>query len=154
MDYLVWIPLFGLPAHDSKVVSLLAAHGVTTPVTLPAQTSTTGADFKLHGFGVGFTSEFALRGGVANLPILASVIIIVSPAKVKKGWKLYTGALPAGIKVTDSKDDVIAKLGPPDSSDADYTSAGWTLDGLELGITFTDDWKQVKQLGLSLPGAL
>ena len=154
MDYQAWVPLFGLPATDPKVVSLLAAHGVTDPVTLPPQTFTTGADFKPHGFGVGFTSEFTLRGGAADLPILASVVIVVSPAKVKKGWVLYAGALPGGIKASDSKDEVVANLGPPANVNDDYTSAGWAIDGLELGIAFTEGWKQIKQLGLSLPGAL
>jgi hypothetical protein len=154
MDYQEWLPLFGLAATDPKVVAALAAHGVTKPVTLPPETSTTGVDFKPHGFGLGFTSEFTLSGGVADLPILASVIFVAIPGKSSKGWRPYSGSLPHGLAKSDSKDEVVGKLGEPASLDNFFCSAGWDIDGLSLGISFSDDWKQIKQLGLSLPGAL
>jgi hypothetical protein len=154
VDYQTWLPLLGLAATDKKVVSMLAALGVTAPVTMPPDMLTTGVDFKPHGFGVGFVSEFKFRGGIADLPILVSVVIIVAQAKKSKGWSLCKGALPGGLKQTDSKNEAISKLGPPDSCDDDFCSAGWTVDGLKLAVRFDDDWKQIKQLGLSLPGAL
>ena len=155
MDYQQWLPLFGLAATDGKVVSALAAAGVTTPVVLPPQTFTTGVDFKPKGVGVGCTAEFKLReGGVADLPILASVVLMTAPSKNAKGWTPYAGPLPHSIKKTDSKDDLVAKLGEPATLDDFFNSAGWVIDGLRLGVLFTDDWKKIKQLGLMLPGAL
>lgn len=154
MDFQQWLPLFGLPATDGKVVSALAAAGVTAPVVLPPQTFTTGVDFKPQGVGVGFTAEFKLReGGVADLPILASVVLMTAPSKNAKGWTPYNGPLPHGLKKTDSKDDVVAKLGEPATLDDFFNSGRWVIDGQQLGILFTDDWKKIKQLGLSLPGA-
>lgn len=154
MDYQEWLPLFGLAANDGKVIAALAAHGVTTPVTLPPQVFTTGVDFKAQGLGVGFTSEFTLRGGVADLPILASVVMMTAPSKNAKGWTPYAGPLPHGLKKGDTKDDVVAKLGEPVKLDDFFCSGRWVIDAQQLGILFTDDWKKIKQIGLSLPGAV
>ena len=155
MDYQQWLPLFGLAASDSKVVSALAAAGVTAPVELPFQTFTTGVDFKPRGLGVGFTAEMKLReGGSADLPILSSVVMMTAPSKKAKGWAPYAGPLPHGLAKGDGKDDIVAKLGPPTTLDDFFNSAGWVIDGLRLGVLFTDDWKTIKQLGLMMPGAV
>lgn len=154
MDYDEWLPLFGLPANDRRVAAALAAHGVSKPVALPSQEYATGVDFKAHGLSVGFTSEFTLSGGVADLPILASVVMMLILGKSAKGWTAYTGSLPHGLEKSHSKDDLVGLLGEPANLDEDYSSALWLIDGKELGVSFTDDWKHIKQLGLSLPGAL
>ena len=78
MDYQQWLPLFGLAASDSKVVSALAAAGVTAPVELPFQTFTTGVDFKPRGLGVGFTAEMKLPG-------VATLSFDLEPAPVPNG---------------------------------------------------------------------
>ena len=63
----------------------------------------------------------------------------------------YTGPLPHGLKKSHSKDDVVALLGEPVNLDADLYSARWVIGGRGLGILFTEGWKNIKQLGLSLP---
>lgn len=153
MNYTEWLPLFGLAANDQAVVGALATHGVTTPVTLLPQWSSTGVDFKNDGVSVGFTSEFNLRGGVADLPILSRVVMKPLLGKTAKNWTAYDGPLPHGLKTSHSKDDVLALLGNPVNLNEDFCSALWVIDGLELGILFTEDWRKIKQLGLSLPGA-
>lgn len=154
MDYQEWLPLFGLPANDRKVVAALAAQGVSKAVALPLQEFATGVDFKASGLSIGFTSEFTLSGGVADLPILASVVMMLILGKSAKGWIIYDGPLPYGLNRGHSKDDLVNLLGEPANLDEDYSSALWLIDGKELGVSFTDDWKHVKQLGISLPGAL
>ena len=153
MNYQDWLPLFGLPATDPKVIAALAANGVTAPVTLPPETSATGIDFKPHGYGVGFTSEFTLRAGVAGLPILSSVVIKTIPNKNAKGWTPYSGALPHGLTKNDSKDVALTKLGKPAVLSDAFFSGRWEIDGIDLGVSFSDDWQKIKQLGLSLPGS-
>lgn len=153
MNYQEWLPLFGLPANDQKVVAALAVHGFNKPVTLYPQEFSTGVDFKNEGIGVGFTSEFTLRGGVADLPILSSVVMQLRLGKTTRDWTVYAGPLPHGLKATHCKDDVVALLGEPVNLDKDFCSALWVINGQEIGILFTDDWKKIRQLGLSLPGA-
>jgi len=151
MDYQEWLPLFGLPANDRRVVAALAEHGINTPVTLRPQELTVNVDFKNDGMSAGFTSEYTLRHGVADLPILSSVVMKIILGKTAKNWTVYTGPLPHGLKKTQSKDDVVSLVGEPVNFDADLCSARWVIDGLGLGILFTEDWKSIKQLGLSLP---
>lgn len=151
MRFETWLPLFGLAATDAKVVAALADAGHTGAVKLPPQTSTTGIDFKPHGISLGFTSAFRLHDGDATLPILASLVL--KPA-ARKDWKAYPGPLPHGLAPSDGKDAVVAKLGPAVALDDYFCSGGWDVDGLRLGILFTDDWSLIRQLGLSLPRAL
>lgn len=154
MDYRQWLPLFGLAASDEKVVAALAAAGSTAAVVFPRDTFTTGVDFRAAGLGVGFTAEFKLRSGGANhLPILGSVVMMTAPSKKQKGWSAYVGPLPHGIDKKDDKDALVAKLGEPKVVDDFFASAAWEIDGLRLGVLFTDDWKTIKQLGLAMPGA-
>ena len=150
-NYQDWLPLFGLSASDRQVVALLAAHGVNTPVTLRPQELTVNVDFKNDGMSVGFTSEYTLRRGVADLPILTSVVMKTILGKTAKSWTTYTGLLPHGLKKMHSKDDVVSLLGEPVNLDADLCSARWVVDGRGLGILFAEGWKNIKQLGLSLP---
>jgi len=154
MNYQDWTPLFGLPANDPKVVSALAARGFTGPVTLEPDESSTSVDLKQEGLSVGFNSEFSLNGGVADLPILSTIVMMTILGKTAKNWTAYTGPLPHGLTVDTSKDEALALLGEPENLDEDYESALWLIDGQELGVTFTEDWKRIKQLGLSLPGAV
>lgn len=153
VNYQEWLPLFGLPANDPKVVAALASNGVTSPVTLPPQEFSTGVDFKNEGISVGFTSEFTLRGGAADLPILSSVVMQLRLGAITKDWTPYSGPLPHGLKKSNTKDEIVALLGTPANLDQDFCSALWIIDRQELGILFTDDWRKIKQLGLSLPGA-
>lgn len=154
MDYQEWIHFFGLPATDANVVKALAAHGFTTPVTLPPQTLVTGVDLKSEGISVSFMSEFKLRGGVADLPIVTSVVMKTLPGKNAKGWTAYAGPLPYGLDIGDTKEDVIAKLGDPATLNDTFHSGRWVVDGHHVGILFTDDWKKIRQLGMTMPGAI
>lgn len=153
MNYKEWLSLFGLPSNDKAVIAMLAAHGVNTPVTFPPQWSSTGVDFKSDGVSVGFTSEFNLRGGAADLPILSRVVMKLLLGKTAKNWTTYTGSLPHGLSTNHSKEDVLSLLGEPTNLSQDFCSALWSIDGNQLGIHFTDDWGKIKQLGISLPGA-
>lgn len=155
MDYRKWLPLFGRAATDAEVAAALVAAGSTAKVSFPKDTFTTGVDFRDVGLGVGFTAEFKLRaGGATDVPILASVVMMTAPGKKAEGWKPYTGPLPHRLLATDTKDDVVAKLGEPATLDDFFASAAWLVDGKRLGVLFTDDWKTIKQLGLMLPGAI
>jgi hypothetical protein len=151
MDYREWLPMIGLAATDPRVVAALAAHGVTAPVTLGPQELETGLDFKSDGMSLTFNSEYDVRGGVADLPILSQIVMMIVLGKTAKNWTAYTGPLPFGLKSTDSRDDVIARIGQPIVADDDFCSARWMIDGQDLGIRFTPEWKQIKQLGVGLP---
>jgi len=144
----------GLAITDPRVSTAVAAAGVTKTIALAPDDLAVRADMKDRGMSIGFTSELTLRRGVADLPILTSVMMNLIPAKSSKGWTPYVGPLPRGLRTTDTKDDVIARLGEPQSLSADFFSAGWLVDGLDLGVTFTSDWTKIRQLGLSLPGSL
>src|SRR5579871_5621161 len=133
VDYQSWAAFLGLPANDSQVVAALAADGVTNPITLRSDELTVNVDFKRYGMSVGFTSEYALRGGVADLPILTSVVMKPVLGKTAKNWTAYSGSLPYGLKKTHSKNDVVSLLGDPVHSDSDFYSARWKIDGRELG---------------------
>lgn len=154
MDHREWLPLLGLAATDARIVSMLAKFGTNTPITLPHQTSETGVDFKQHGMFISFKSEFALKGGSPKLPILTTVGFKLVPGKKAKGWVPYTGSLPGGIEPTDGKDELIVKLGRPVTLDEFFNSAAWLIETHRLGVLFTEDWKQMSQLGLSMPGAV
>lgn len=155
MDYQEWLPLFGLAATDPRVVNALAAQGVTAPVTLPPQTLVTGVDLKTAGLSVSFMSEFKLRGGVADLPILIAVVMTTVPGKsAPKGSKPYAGPLPHGLSKKDGRDEVVAKLGEPVVLDDYFNSGRWVVDGHHVSILFTDDWKAIRQLGVTMHGAI
>ena len=87
------------------------------------------------------------------MPILSSVVLMLRLGKRASGWTVYGGALPHGLSNTSSKDEVVALLGAPTNLNDTFCSALWVIDGKELRILFTDEWKQIKQLGLSLPRA-
>lgn len=152
MSFEDWRPLLGEKANSKGVVDLLVANGVHSPVTLGKEDLTVNVDLKSRGMSIGFTSEYVLRGGVADLPILSSIVMKVVVGKAAKGWTPYTGTLPLGLGADSSRDAIVALLGAPASSDDDFQSARWTLEGnLSLGVQFADEWKRIKQIGLSLP---
>lgn len=154
MTYSDWLPLLWLSARDPKVISALAANGFDKPITFRPDESTASVDFKAHGMSVGFTSEFLLKGGASDLPILSTVVMKPLLGKSARGWTAYRAPLPHGLSASHTRDDVSAVLGTPANLDEDFCSALWEVDGLEIGILFTEDWKQIKQLGVSLPGAI
>jgi hypothetical protein len=153
LNYQDWLPLFGLAAHEPAVLAMLASQGVKTPVTLPRQWSSTAVDFRELGVSIGFTSEFNLSGGAADVPIVSRFAMKLILGKTAKNWSTFTGALPHDLLASYSKDKVVSVLGEPTKLSQDYRSASWIIDGQQLGIHFTDDWAHIKQLGLSIPGA-
>lgn len=154
MSYQEWVSLFGLSATDPQVSAALAKAGVTKVIALASDELAMRADMKDQGMSIGFTSELKLRNGVADLPILTSVMMKLIPAKAAKGWTCYAGQLPQGLKASDTKNDVVTRLGEPQTLSTDFFSGRWRVDGLNLGVTFTSDWMKIRQLGLSLPGSL
>lgn len=155
MDYQEWIPLFGMPANATQVLNALARHGITKPVSLNRDELSTGVDFEKDGMSLGFTSEFKLRGGVADLPILSSVVMETILGKsTPKGWVAYAGPLPHGLAKTQSKDSVLALFGEPVKLSDRFHSARWVVDGRNISILFTDDWSNIRQLGVTMPGAI
>jgi hypothetical protein len=155
VNYQDWLPLFGLPANDPRVVQALAAHGIHQPVEFGDPTeSTTGVVFREHGLFVNFTSAFRLNGGSADLPILMEVGMKTIPGKSAKKWTAYAGPMPFGLTIGTSKDEALKLLGAPLVLSEDYVSGRWLVDGYDLGVGFTDDWAKINQLGLSLPESI
>ena len=48
----------------------------------------------------------------------------------------YTGQLPKGLTFDDSRDQVLARLGPPDLPDEDMSTHVWEFDGFCITVEY------------------
>jgi hypothetical protein len=150
MDIKHWVDLFGKAADDSQVRASVAKAGITKPLKIGRNELSVRADIKGEGTTIVFTDESLLRpdGGVARRPILSAVMAVIQSAD--KG-NLYKGALPHGLKKSDSQTAVRARFGPPTESNEDNQTDAWLVDGLTLAVSFSEDLKSIIQLSLAHP---
>ena len=76
------------------------------------------------------------------------------------GFKAYAGALPWGLKWSDSKQDVYAKLGKPmplddddddDDEDIDMRIDNWVKSGVQATVKYSLDHSELKWVILAIP---
>ena len=100
-------------------------------------------------------SEFKLRGGVADLPILTAVVITIVPGKsAPKGRSPTQDRCPmAWTRMTAATRWSRSWASPSCWTDF-FNSGRWLVDGHHVSILFTDDWKTIRQLGVTMQDAI
>jgi hypothetical protein len=152
MAYNEWVQLFGKSADDAKVRDAASRAEITKPLKIAREELSVRTDIKGEGTTIIFTDDSVLPGGggVAGRPILSGLMMTLQSRNKKN---IYKGPLPYDLKTEESQATVRARLGPPAQSNEDYQTDAWTIDGLEIAVSYTEDLKSIIQVSVSLPGS-
>jgi hypothetical protein len=152
MAYNEWVQLFRKSADDAQVRKAVVNAGITKPLKIGRTELSVRRDIKGEGTTVIFTDDSVLPGGggVAGRPILSGLMMILQTGNKKN---IYNGPLPYDLKVQDSQATVRTRLGPPAQSNDENQTDAWTIDGLQLAVSYAEDLKSLVQVSVSLPGS-
>lgn len=144
--YEYWSPLFGKPSQDEEVIRRFHAAGFSKLPYISKDDSEQSED--IGGLTVSF-----------YLPEMIGMDV-----KLKKGQGVFTGIaihlnkykkrtefspLPYQFQYDESIEDMIKRLGKPDSAEDEWCS--WIIDGFEVTAHFSEDLKIFEDLTVYIP---
>jgi hypothetical protein len=148
MNYQDWINLFGRDSEDKAVKDLLAERGVmkVPPIKKDHLNTRVPLDDSMLIFGAAELFPSRSSGGDGACVLSALVL----PLKGYK-WGEYKGELPHQLKPTDTQKALRKRFGKPRECDEDFYWDEWVIDGLDLRVTYAEDYKSLAAVSLTLP---
>lgn len=152
MNYETWSRLFGRTPNDPDVAAAVAAAGIVKTLSIGSDELSVAADIPGQGLTISFTDESILRpqGGLADLPILSSVMMLLRHPSAPH---LYKGPLPFGLPANTTRDAMRQRFGAPIEVGESRPWEIFLVEGLELAPTYSRDFQSIERLTLRLPGS-
>lgn len=149
MDIKHWVALFGKPVDDPKVRQALVKARLKIPSKLRRDELDARDDIEGEGTTVVFTDESVIDpNGKEGRPILSAVSVFVQNSDATE---IYKGPLPYDLKTSDTQAALRKRFGKPVMSNATNRTDAWMIDGLMLAVSFAEDLKSIKKVGIRHP---
>jgi hypothetical protein len=126
-----FISYLGKRDDDPSVKQLLAQLGVNKPPKLKRDEVDVDIELRRQGLILVFESSEDEKSSRLYL----NDVQFYSGA-AGQGMDAYTGQLPKGLTFDDSRDQVLARLGPPDLPDEDMSTDVWEFDGFCITVEY------------------
>jgi hypothetical protein len=146
--------LFNLPAADKSVEDLLVSLNTLARPSLPDdEDEDSGSAYhdwvlvRRKGIELGFTDS---NYHTAATPALwGHGKLLLTQVYFYSGFddiKAYTGELPFGLKFSDNKETVRAKLAAFEAARRSYRTDTWDVDGYRLNVAYTSGGKSIDRM--------
>jgi hypothetical protein len=144
--------LLAKSVNTTEVKSLLASLGESAPLKINSDVG--GAYVSRQQLGVSLFFQDPPRASNPTYHSLPKGILILYYcffySEGHEGYKQFTGKLPRGLSFSDSRDQIIQKLGQPNwkrEKQGRTISEGWDNDNRSLHVTYFKDRDGIKILG-------
>lgn len=131
-----FLPLLGTAISDPPTVAVFSKHGIDPSREIAPCEGTFRAYIERPTHGVAFSFRNDLHEDKAY--VLDGVF---SYAEGKDGYTEYSGPLPSGISIGDSRDDILHVLGPPKwhrtRADGSLAAEKWNIGPYFMHITWS-----------------
>ena len=143
MDAQQLVALFGCPAGDPRLEVVLTRLGVTDTPKLPRGEFTAYLEIQKEGISLVFRDEASLKD--EDKPLGRGPLVFVGVhfySAGHDGYAEFTGDLPHGLALADSREDLIRKLGESEwkrERDGRVRNERWIFPDYRLAATYSRD---------------
>jgi hypothetical protein len=147
MDAQQIISLLGSYAGDPRLEAFLTTLNVTARPKLPKGEFTAYLEMKQEGVSLIFRDEAYLKR--EKKPLGRSPLVLVGAhfySEGHDGYAEFKGDLPHGLTLSDSRNDIIRKMGESTQKrerDGVVRNEQWSLPDYRVGVTYSKDGSSI-----------
>lgn len=144
--------LLGKASDSPEVQAMLSQGGAKDPKLRKGDVNS-WVDLNDLGLALVFTDEAHLTGQ-ENLDIGEGALILTSirfHSGINPDFSAFAGALPLGVKFSQSQADLAATLGKPEYSNALLSKDRWLVDGTWFFANYVDELDRLMTFSMQVP---